>query len=150
MQETTAFSNTPMVSLNEIARENHAGTRRTTLKGIRIRLQSNGNLKPRLDFNISADVMQRCGFVVGDRVEVLFGGNGSPEVGLIQLNPDGYKLTNGQTKKTKGKAMTSNVQFTLYPGMPLPKFNIHVEMVTTEPGKCQFMFPPGSATICKG
>jgi len=139
--------NTTMVSLNEIARENHAGTRRTSLKGIRIRHQSNGKNKPRLDFNISAEVMQRCGFTVGDRVEVLFGGNGTPEVGLIQLNPDGYKLTNGQTKKTKGRAMACSVVFTLYPGMPLPKFNIHIELVTTEPGKCQFIFPPGSATI---
>ena len=149
MQETTAFLNTPMVSLNEIARVNHAGVRRISSKGIRIRYQSNGKNRPRLDFKISTEVMQRCGFVVGDRVEVLFGGNGSPEVGLIQLNPDGYKLTNGQTKKTKGKAMACFVQFTLYPGMPLPNGNIHIELVTTEPGKCQFIFPPGSATIHK-
>ena len=141
--------NTTMVSLNEIARENHAGVRRTSSKGIRISMQNADGTKQRLAFYLSTEVMQRCGFVVGDRVEILFGGNGSPEVGLIQLNPSGYKLTNGHTKKTKGKAMASTVQFTLYPGMPLPNGNIHIELVTTEPGKCQFIFPPGSATIHK-
>jgi hypothetical protein len=108
------------------------------------------NTKPRLQFSISTEVMQRCGFTVGDRVEILFGGNGLPEVGLIQLNPEGYKLSNSKAKKTKGKSTAASVLFTLYDGMPLPNDSINIELVTTELGKCQFLFPPGSVTIYRG
>ena len=142
--------NKPMVSLNEIARDNCAVSRTFINKGIRIKRQDYRNAKSRIQFNIASDVMQRCGFTVGDRVEVLFGGNGLPEVGLIQLNPEGYKLSCGKPKETKGKALATSVSFTLYEGMPLPNGNVHIELVTTEPGKCQFIFPPGSATIYRG
>jgi hypothetical protein len=142
--------NTPMISMNEISRDNHGGTKRFTHKGIRIKRQDYPNTKPRLQFSLSTEVMQRCGFTVGNRIEVLFGGNGLPEVGLIQLNPEGYKLSNSKAKKTKGVSTAASVLFTLYAGMPVPNDSVNIELVTTELGKCQFLFPPGSVTIYRG